>query len=398
MSPFVGILLLLAAAPLIPLGITMFNLAVWRRGRSNGRMPGTVSVLIPARNEETNIDACLAAAQDSRHPLVEILVYDDASSDATADIVAQRAASDDRIRLLRGADLPRGWAGKSHACHRLAEAARGDVLLFIDADVRLEPDGVARLASAYQDLDAGLVTAVPRQETVTWAERLILPLLHVTYTSWLPLPLIYLSRDPRFLAANGQILSIRRTVYAQVGGFATVKDDVVEDMAFCRRVKSSGFRVVFLDGHHIGRCRMYTSARDVWDGFSKNLYRGLGANVRRLLAAYALYTVCFVVPYIIGAAAIIAALAGSPLPPLFAIAAGIGVGANVALRTVLAMHFRQPWSGVVTHPVSVVALMAIGINSLIWHQRGTIRWRGRTYGRQSDLSTGASAAHEGAMK
>ena len=396
MNPLEITAVLLGAAALLPLALTLFNAAVWRRGQPDGAMPGSVSVLIPARNEASNIGACLAAAQASEHPLLEILVYDDASTDDTASIAESFARTDPRIRVIRGADLPRGWAGKSHACHRLALAAKGDVLLFIDADVRLEPEGIRRLGSQYEALDADLVSALPRQDTLTWAERLILPLLYVTYTSWLPLPLIHRNRDSRFLAVNGQILSIRSDVFRSVGGFAAVKNDVVEDMAFCRLVKKRGFRVAFLDGHFIARCRMYTNAQEVWEGFSKNLYRGVGANMGSLLGVFALYLTCFVVPYAIVVGVAASTAIGVPLgngfePLLWA--AVVGVAANTALRTVIALRYHQSLWGVVTHPVAVLVLVAIGINSFVWHRRGAIRWRGRIYGGQSELTTTAPPAH-----
>ena len=385
----------LTVAAIVPLALTVFNIATWRRGRPSARMPGAVSVLIPARNEASNIETCLAGVLSSDHNILEVLVYDDASTDDTAARVEAIAARDDRVRLIRGADLPRGWAGKSHACHRLAGSAAGDVLLFIDADVELGRQALARLGSQYEDLGADLVSAIPRQRMGTWGERLILPLLHLTYTSWLPLPLIHLSRDPRFLAVNGQILSIKRSVYSAVGGFEAVKNDVVEDMAFCRTVKRNGYRVAFTDGHHIASCRMYRSASEVWEGFSKNLYRGLGARLSTLLMVFAVYFLAFVAPYAVAAGAAIATATGfitwTSAQTLLG-AAIIGVAANVLLRVLLAWRYRQPWSGVLTHPVAVLALIAIGINSFNWHRRGTIRWRGRVYGGQTSLSTSAPPA------
>ena len=386
------IAMVVAVAPLIPLVLTLFNVATWRRGRPTTTSTETISVLIPARNEATNIEACLEAVCESRLRPLEVLVYDDDSVDDTARRVEAIMAKDNRVRLIRGADLPRGWAGKSHACHQLAQAARGEVLLFIDADVRLMPEGIGRLVSGFEDLGAHLCTAIPRQQTITWAERLILPLLHLTYTSWLPLPLVHLSRDPRFLAVSGQIMAIKRGAFRQMGGFEAVKDDVVEDMAFGRLAKQHGFRVVFMDGHHIAVCRMYSRASEVWDGFSKNLYRGLGARLSRLVLVFALYLVCFVGPY-----AMLAALAGAwfagglatPPPAQIWGLIGFGVLANIMLRGVLAWRYEQPWSGLITHPLSVACLVAIGVNSYLWHQRGTIKWRGRVYGHQTELTTTA---------
>ncbi len=396
MHPVVIVLGLASLVVLLPLTLTVFNILVWRRGRPDGKIDGTVSILIPARNEARNIDACLAAVQANQHPVLEILVYDDASTDDTADRVLARAEDDPRIRVLRGRDLPRGWVGKSHGCHRLALAARGDVLLFVDADVRLEADGIARLGSQFEDLSADLVSAVPRQQMRTWAERLVVPLLHLTYTSWLPLPLVYASRDPRFLAVNGQVLAIRRSTYESVGGFSAVKNSVVEDMAFCSLVKKSGFRVTFVDGFRIARCRMYSGAREVWEGFSKNLYRGLGAKPVALMSVLALYIISFLAPYGVALFAWTARTMGWTLSfdvNTVLLAATVGVCANFVLRAVLAWRFHHPWSGVLLQPASVLALVAIGINSFIWHQRGTIRWRGRVYGSQSELTTTAPRAH-----
>ncbi|MEL7371922.1 MAG: glycosyltransferase, partial [Myxococcota bacterium] len=296
--------------------------------------------------------------------------------------------------LIRGANLPRGWAGKSHACHRLAQAARGDILLFLDADVQLGPDGLNRLGSEYEDLSADLVSAIPRQQMHTWAEQVILPLLHLTYTSWLPLLLIHRHRDPRFLAANGQVLSVKKEVYWSTGGFEAVKDNVVEDMAFCRWIKASGFRVAFCDGFHIASCRMYRNSQEVWEGFSKNLYRGIGAKPAALFGIYILYVVCFVLPYValfMSTAALwfseSAKLVGMTTDAATAllIAASVGVGANLLTRALLALRFRQPLHGIFIHPLSILVLLIIGINSYRWHVRGTIRWRGRVYGQQPTL-------------
>jgi hypothetical protein len=329
-------------------------------------------VLVPARDEAANVERCVRAALACEPRADEVLVYDDASSDGTAEIVARLAAEDGRVRLLRGGPLPEGWVGKPHACHHLAAAAAGDVLVHVDADVALAPEGIGRLASLLHDRGAAVVTAAPRQETGTFAERLVVPLLHLTYLAWLPLPLVWRSRDPRFLVANGQLLAVRRGALEAAGGWAAVRAEVVDDMALCRRVKASGGRVVFADGHRTARCRMYRGAAEVRDGFSKNLYEGVGGRPSALAAVVALHAAVHLLPY----ALLAAALLGAPhlLPPALA-----AVGALAAVRAALAARFRQAPEGVVLHPLAVVALLAITLNSLRWSARGAIRWRGRTY-------------------
>jgi chlorobactene glucosyltransferase len=369
MIPIIG----WAAAGLVgvALGLTLFNLLTWPRPRSTATFAGRVSVLVPARNEEGSIGACVDAVLGSSHPVHEVLVLDDGSTDATRAILEDRARGDARLRILSGAALPPGWVGKPHACHQLGEAATGDLLVFVDADVTLDLQGLARVVGVLQGLRADVVTAVPGQVTGGLVEHLVLPLLHLTYTSWLPLVLVHATHDPRLLAANGQILAIRREAYAAIGGFEAVRGDLVDDMALCRRAKVARRRVVFADGTHIARCRMYTSARGVWEGFSKNLFSGLGGSPVALLAVVAVYTVAFVLPFVLLLAS--PWVAGLWLPAL------VGVALNLLLRGVLALRFGHHPVSVLLHPVAVVILVAIALNSWRWAWTGRTRWAGRTY-------------------
>lgn len=353
--------------------LVLFNVWRWPRGRADGRLPGRVSALIPARNEVQTLEVCVRAALDGTHAPDEILVYDDGSSDGTGALVERLAAEDPRIRILHGAVLPEGWIGKPHACHHLAESATGDLLVFLDADVTLLPTGLARVGSLLVDYRADVVSAGFRQRTGSWAERLVIPLLHLTYLAWLPLPLVWRSRDPRLLVANGQLLAVRREVYQRAGGWAAVRAEVVDDMAFCRQVKRAGGRVMFADGFRIASCRMYRNGAELWQGFSKNLYEGIGGTPVALLGVIGLYAWVFVAPYV--------ALAGASLAgwPMLLKPALLGVAANVGLRAVLAVRFRQPAEGVLLHPFAVLALLTIAVNSWLWSRRGSIRWRGRSY-------------------
>jgi chlorobactene glucosyltransferase len=364
--------LLLAAPPLFVLALVLFNLTVWPRGRADGRIAGRVSVLIPARDEAETIERCVLAVLACTHPPDEVIVYDDDSSDGTAGIVARLAAEDGRVRLVRGVPLPPGWVGKPHACHRLAEAASGDVLVFLDADTEASPECLARIGFIFDNFCADVVTAATRQVTGTWAERWIIPLLHLTYVAWLPLPLVWRSRDPRFLVANGQLLAIRRAALDAAGGWPSVRAEVVDDMALCRRVKQTGGRVVFADGHLMARCRMYRGSGEVWRGFSKNLAEGVGGTAASVLGVIALYGIVFVAPYV--------GLAVAVLGPRALLAPSLaGVAANVLIRIALALRLRQPIEGIVLHPLAVLGAMGIAVNSFRWRRRGDIRWRGRRY-------------------
>jgi hypothetical protein len=192
----------------------------------------------------------------------------------------------------------------------------------------------------------------------------VLPLLHLTYHSWLPLFLVEWSRSPAFLAANGQILAVRADALRALGGWAVVRSAVVDDMALCRRAKQLGWRVIFADGDAMGSCRMYHSFTEVWEGFSKNIRLGIGSTLGTL-AVVLLYFTCFLLPFFL--------LPVSPIP------AAVGITTILGQRLLLSWRHQQPLRGVLLHPVGVLLLLAIALNSVRWALSGDVRWKGRSY-------------------
>jgi chlorobactene glucosyltransferase len=303
-------------------------------------------------------------------------------------VLAGLQATVPRLRVVSGADLPAGWVGKPHALHRLSALAAGELLLNIDADVTLHEDGVLRMLSLLGSpdqvpggLDAAVVTAVPRQLTGSFAERLMMPLLHLSYVAWLPMPLIHRVRDPRVLAANGQLLLIRRSALTAVGGWAAVRTALVDDMALCRAVKRSGRRVVFADGDQMADCRMYPDAASLWRGFAKNFYEGIGGNPVALIVVMTLHLMLFVAPFVALPVAVVLGNRG------LAAAAAVGVAANLCLRLIMALRYHHSPVSVLLHPVAVVAMMGVLLNSFRWSRRGDIRWRGRSYPARAQRET-----------
>ncbi len=206
------IALVLAAGPLL---LAADNLRRLRTPAPAAGLP-EVSVLIPARNEQVNIGAALACVLASTGVQLDVCVLDDGSTDDTAAILA--AIDDPRLRVLAGGTLPPGWSGKQHACARLAEHARHELMVFVDADVRLSADAVCRMAGFMQRNDVGLASGFPRQVTRSWAEMLLLPLIHFLLLGYLPIWRMQRDVSPALGAGCGQIFIAQRHAYLRAGG------------------------------------------------------------------------------------------------------------------------------------------------------------------------------------
>lgn len=367
---------LCAALALMALAMTLVNLLTWPRGSARATDARRWSLLIPARNEAQNIEAAIRSVFAAMPEVGEVVVCDDHSTDTTPQILARLQQEYPQLRVIAGRPLPAGLVGKPHACMQLGDAATGDRLLFLDADVRLERGAFERLEGLFARHGAAIVTAVPRQETASLLERLVLPMLHLTYASWLPNALVYASKDVRFLAANGQVLAIERSGYEAIGGYAAVKHEVVDDMALCRRAKQQGLRVVFADGHLLAHCRMYASNEALWKGFTKNIYEGIGGNLFALTAVMGLYAAAFLAPLLF----VVMAAAGLPQLLLPGI---VGLAANLLQRSLLAARHGYGADSVFLHPLGVLVFLVIALDSARRTRLGRIEWSGRIYAERS---------------
>jgi len=326
--------------------------------------PGLVSALVPARDEAANIGACVAALLASRGVELEVLVLDDASTDATARTALEAGGGDARLRVLTGAPLPGGWLGKPHACAQLAAAARGEVLVFVDADVVVEPDGLAATVALLRDARLDLCSPYPRQLADGLGPRLVQPLLQWSWLTFLPLRLAEAVPSPTLTAANGQLLAVDATAYRRIGGHGAVRGEVVEDVALARVAKAAGCRVALADGTRIATCRMYDSWPQLRDGYSKSLWSAFGSGAP---AAAALLAWLYLLPPV-------ALLAGGRRLRRAALA---GTAAGVAGRAVAAARTGGRVCDAGAHPVSVAVLLGLLGRSVRARRRGTLAWKGR---------------------
>lgn len=363
---------LIVVLPLWGLIMVVLNLLTWPRGHNQISNIQNLSLLIPVRNEAARIEATIHAAFESKMPLLEVIVCNDNSTDETERVLDNLILDYPKLRVINGKCLPKGWVGKPHACHQLAQAANGDIWVFIDADTHLHPEGLNYLTESMLRLNVDVISAVPRQLYKSWAEQLILPLLYLTYTSWFPLFLIWRSTNPSFLAANGQLLAVKAKSYPSIGGFESIRNEVVDDMAFCKNAKQQGLRVGFVDGFYMAKCRMYNNAQEVWAGFSKNIYEGVGAKPLALFIAVLVNILTFLLPWLTLALSL--SVSKLFIPSL------LGIVSNLITRALLAQRFQQPWlTTLVLHPVGILAMIVIALNSWIWYAKGSIHWRGRAY-------------------
>jgi glycosyltransferase involved in cell wall biosynthesis len=228
-----------------------------------------VTVVLPVRDEAAQVLGCLDAALDQRGvPGLRIVVVDDGSTDGTPDLVA--GIDDPRVELVRARPPGPGWLGKPNACAQGADTAGdSDVLVFIDADVRLMPDAVAAAVAVLDEAGLDLVSPWPRQLAGSTAERLVQPLQQWLWATLLPLRLAERSPRPSLAAANGQFLVVRRSAYERAGGHGAVRSEVIEDVALLRAVKASGGRGAIVDGSTLAVCRMYDGWPALRDGYTR---------------------------------------------------------------------------------------------------------------------------------
>jgi len=326
-----------------------------------------VSAIVPARNEEATI-ATAVESLAAQPEIGEIIVVNDQSNDGTSAELALLARRFPQLRVLETESLPDGWVGKNYAVSLGAAEARGEWLLFTDADGTHLPGSTARALADAAASGAELVSYSPEQETRTWWERAMIPFVFTRLARKFSYESVNDPASP-VAAANGQYLLIRQGAYHRIGGHAAVAGEVLEDVALARIAKQAGVRLHFASGRGILRVRMYRTFRMMWQGWTKNLYPLMGATPRavgRELRA--------VVPWV--------SLALILLTPvhlfLGVLGAALLAGRHLGYATAL-LRNRFPVSRVIYY-MPAVALYAAALLASEWlYARGHVAWRGREY-------------------
>lgn len=374
---------LLIYRPICDLRFTIYKPDASQDVNRKSNVVNTLSVLIPARNEEPNIRATLEAVLANDDCTFEIVVLDDHSTDRTAAIVGEFAQRDSRIRLETAPPLPAGWCGKQHACHALAKLARHPLLVFMDADVRLAPDALARMTGFMNQErlvnrksqivnPPALASGVPRQELGTFSERLLIPQIHFILLGFLPMHFMRWTKSPAFSAGCGQLFIARREAYKITGGHAMIRQTLHDGVKLPRLFRRAGFRTELFDATDLATCRMYHTNAETWRGLGKNATEGLAAPGTILPMTFLLFG-GQVLPFVL-------LVFAARLSTMGLICISAAAALAYAPRLLAAWRFRQTLGSALLHPLGVSALLLIQWHALIRRLAGKPSvWKGRSY-------------------
>ncbi|HKL16403.1 MAG TPA: glycosyltransferase family 2 protein [Balneolaceae bacterium] len=343
-----------------------------------------VSICVPARNEEDNLERLLSTILAQTYPAIELLVLDDFSTDDTPAIIEKfNHKNPDTVTVVPPSEKPDGWLGKPWACHQLANRANGHYLLFLDADTALRPQMVQQTVNAFNGRNLDMITVWPEQELGSFWEKTVVPLIYYALVTLLPA--VYVYRSPRWLpsflnkqfatrfaAACGQCIGFTREAYQSIGGHKAVKDEVVEDVALSKLAKENGHTLRMFTGIDTISCRMYRSEEEIFNGLRKNFFAGFDRSIPLFTFMGLIHLVVFVLPFIVFPYAI---YLGSPAL-LFVSAASITL--ILLHRFILAIWFRwNPIYGFM-HPLAVLWYQRLGIYSVTdYIMNRKVFWKGR---------------------
>ena len=330
-----------------------------------------VSVLVPARNEEANIRGCVESLLAQNYPDFEVLVLDDNSTDQTRAILEQISQQASRLKIHNGETLPAGWLGKHWACHQLSQKASGELILFTDADTSHEPNTLRDSVSALIAQNTDLVTAFPREEMLTWGERLTVPIMGFGLFCFFPILLAEKFHLPAFSITVGQFMLFRCSAFEAIGGYEAIHNHPVDDIKLGQNIIAQGFRWRLMDATQYITCRMYHSFSDALDGFTKNIFAVFNHHVLLYCIGWYWIAVSFLVP--------IYALFNKAIVPIeFPTSIALIAISEALLMIWLAYRrFRIPAYLVLLYPVSLLIFTLIAFRSLIYSLTGYGTWKGR---------------------
>jgi hypothetical protein len=333
-----------------------------------------ISVLIPARNEALRIGQLLDSVLASEGVCCDLCVLDDESQDGTDKIVEGYAKQHSNVRLLRGEPVPCGWSGKQFACYQLAQQAKFEELVFLDADVSLSKDALLRAVAQRRRTSADLLSGFPRQRVVTIGEQMLIPLIHVILLCFLPFGLMRWTRMVGAAAGCGQFFLTTKRAYQLSGGHSSIRQSLHDGIMLPRAYRLKGLQTDLFDASDIAKCRMYTSLEETWSGLLKNANEGF-AKLPLLPIMTVLMLLAFVCPVLCAVAVMLGVVNEE-----FVVIVWAACALSYLPRVLCTLKFDQAWLGCLLNPVSIVLFLMIQWTALIRKTRGKgVQWRQRSY-------------------
>ncbi len=357
-------------------------------GWAAGRPAPFVCIIVPARDEQRAVGACLRALMQQSYPpdRYQIIALDDNSSDHTISLLTTLAREDARLTVLNGGPLPLGWTGKCYAIHQATQQAdpAAEYLLFVDADTVCQPDALTSALDYMMRERLDLLSLHPFQRLESFWEKVVQPTFYFIALANRP-PLQVNDPHSSTAAANGQFLLVRRSAYQLLGGHQAVRQHIIEDYALAELFKGAGKRIRLLAGFAVVSTRMYQSLAEIWQGWSKNFYVEVGTPLYALVVAL-LMLIITVLPALLLIVGLVGLLTvGATHAALWLLGAGTVQYATITLMrlqwgAILKLH--PAWS--LTHPLGGLVAEAILFNSAlsILSGRGVV-WKSRRYSGQT---------------
>jgi chlorobactene glucosyltransferase len=369
-----GIILSFIYFEAMVLFIIISNVILLHRNNRNRELVNypSVSILVPARNEEKRISKCIHSLVRQDYPEYEVIILDDQSSDATATILGQIKDGEHRLEVLSGTPLPEGFTGKNWACAQLAQHAKGDLLLFTDADTVFQPHALRKIVGVMIAEEADLLTGYPRQVMKSWGERLLVPFFLWAMLCFTPLWLAYRLRVPGLSAAIGQMMLFKRESYQKVGGHASLGLKIVEDLALASSIKRAGLRWRVMNISDLVSCRMFLGGQEAFEGFAKNLFAAFDFRLGEFLFVYLWLGALFLEPWVILAARLFGLA-----PTASYIELSICIGLSVMIWLVPYWVLRIPLALGLIYPITMLANIGAAIQSLRLSLTGRLSWKDR---------------------
>lgn len=359
--------------------IAVWNIYLFRKRKINAPDDSTlpfISILVPARNEEINIRGCVTSLLEQDYPNYEVIILNDSSEDKTGEILNEIQAGYRKLKIVQGKPLEEGWTGKTYACKQLAGEAKGDWLLFTDADTRHQPGSLRGAIYVALERDSDLLTIFPKMIMKSLSEKLLMPMLF--FIAFVLLPFYFVDKKgyTKFAIGVGPFMLFKRSAYDKIGGHASVRNAIVEDIWLSRKIKEHGLKLAAADGQSLCSVRMYRNFKEIWNGFSKNIFAGFNFSAPLLFTVNFLYLILFFLPFVFLIMYPALDYQTKTIPVLVLIQVII----LYLIRILLAIKFKLGFVSTLLHPLGALTVPVIAFNSWRWIAAGKgAKWKGRIY-------------------